>query len=361
MQDGYLRLGSFSTWMRMSVRTWRITGATPTGTESGDRAMKVFSKNLRVAFTGIAIMGCVLAAWSVGAKRRVPFVRKIGEYSIGIYTGTSPFDLSPCGDIKNPVLTAQDVTDVDAEFVADPFMVREDGTWYMFFEVLNRQSGHGDIGLAVSEDGCRWEYKQIVLDEPFHLSYPGVFKWEGEYYMVPETRLAYAVRLYKAEEFPFKWRYVQDLVAGNYLDPTLFNDGQRWWMFAGERCDVLHLFHADDLEGPWVRHPASPVVKLDGDIARPGGPVIRYDGRYYRYTQDCDPTYGNQVRAFEITILTPERYEERPVESNPIVQATGRGWNAEQMHHVDAHYVDGVGWIAVVDGYGTRLVYGLAY
>lgn len=310
---------------------------------------------------GIAIMGCVLAVWFVGATRRVPFVKKVGEYSIGIYSGASPFELSPSPMVRNPVLTAGDVTDVDAEFVADPFMVREAGTWYMFFEVLNRQSGHGDIGLAVSQDGYGWNYKQIVLDEPFHLSYPSVFKWNGEYYMIPETRLAYAVRLYKAAEFPFKWTYVKDLIAGNFLDPTIFHDNQRWWMFVSERCDVLHLFYADDLEGPWTRHPQSPVVTLDGNIARPGGPVLNCEGRFYRYTQDCDPTYGNQVRAFEITELTTERYAEKPVDGNPILQATGHGWNAEQMHHIDPHYVDGVGWIAVVDGYGKRFVYGLAY
>jgi len=306
-------------------------------------------------------MGCVLAAWFVGATRKVPFVKKIGEYSIGIYVGANPFELSPCPQARNPVLTARDVSDVDAEFVADPFMVREGDTWHMFFEVLNRRTGQGDIGLATSNDARNWTYQRIVLDEPFHLSYPLVFKVDGEYYMVPETRLAYAVRLYKATEFPLKWTYVKDLVQGNYVDPTVFHDGTTWWMFAGERADVLHLYYAEDLYGPWTKHPKSPVVLLDGDIARPGGPVVRHEGRFYRYTQDGDPTYGNQVRAFEITTLTKEDYEERPVESNPIIAATGRGWNAEQMHHIDPHYVEGVGWIAIVDGCGTSLKYGLAY
>jgi len=323
--------------------------------------MRIRKKTITVIILGVVIAGCILAAWWIGAKRRIPLVKRVGQYAIGIYTGASPFDLSPCPGIANPVLTARDVTDVRAAFVADPFMVREDGLWCMFFEVLNEDSGHGDIGLAVSPDGCKWSYKQIVLDEPFHLSYPNVFKWKGQYYMIPETRLAYAVRLYRAVEFPFTWAYVKDLVAGNYLDPSVFHDNERWWMFAGERSDVLHLFYADDLMGPWVRHPKSPVVALDGNIARPGGPILRHDGRVYRYTQDCDPTYGNQVRAFEITQLTTEDYEEKPVRSDPVLRATGRGWNGEQMHHVDPHYVDGVGWIATVDGYGNSFVFGLAY
>jgi hypothetical protein len=81
----------------------------------------------------------------------------------------------------------------------------------------------------------------------------------------------------------------------------------------------------------------------------------------YRFTQDCDPTYGNQVRAFEITELTTDSYKETPVSHNPILKATGQGWNAEQMHHLDPHQVDRAEWIAGVDGYGNSLVFGFEY
>lgn len=323
--------------------------------------MKKIRQIIIAALVFCVLLTSLVAGWYVGATRRVPFVKRVGEYSIGIYTGKGPFDLLPCPEVDNPVLTAMDVTDVEAEFVADPFMVRENSRWYMFFEVLNKQGAQGDIGLAVSEDGRKWEYEQIVLDESFHLSYPNVFKWKGQYYMVPESRLAYAVRLYKAVEFPYKWSYVKDMVAGNYLDPTVFYDGQLWWMFVSERCDVLHLFYAEDLDGAWVKHPQSPVVKLDGNVARPAGPILEHDGRVFRFTQDCVPTYGNQVRAFEITELTIQSYKEKPVENNPILKATGQGWNGEKMHHVDPHLIDGPSWIACVDGYGKSLLFGLKY
>ncbi len=44
--------------------------------------------------------------------------------------------------------------------------------WFTFFEVLSREYGRGEIGLAASVDGFEWQYRQIVLREPFHLSYP---------------------------------------------------------------------------------------------------------------------------------------------------------------------------------------------
>jgi hypothetical protein len=74
-------------------------------------------------------------------------------WSIGVYCGTSPFELAPPDGGRNPVLTRESVNDVTARFVADPFMVRRSGVWYMFFEVLNDKTEKGEIGLATSRDG----------------------------------------------------------------------------------------------------------------------------------------------------------------------------------------------------------------
>jgi hypothetical protein len=75
------------------------------------------------------------------------------------------------------------------------------------------------------------------------------------------------------------------------------------------------------------------------------------DNRLIRYAQDDAPLYGNQLRAFEIVELTPERYHEKAVLGNPILRASGRGWNADGMHHIDPHPVGQDQWIACVDGY----------
>src|SRR5258706_829709 len=91
-------------------------------------------------------------------------------WSIGIYRGPTPFALT--NDGTNPVLTRDDVTDVTAAFVADPFLFHDGTLWHLFFEVLNHDSQLGEIGLATSPDSHTWTYRHIVLREPFHLSYP---------------------------------------------------------------------------------------------------------------------------------------------------------------------------------------------
>ena len=275
----------------------------------------------------------------VGMKRGIPFVHQKEQWTIGIYTGGSPFDFTGFQGFGNPVLTAEDVTDIPAKFVADPFLVEEDATWHLFFEAYNLSSAQGDLALATSADGKSWEYEQVVLNEPFHLSYPYVFKWEGQYYLIPETYESESIRLYKAVDFPTEWEFVQTIVDGMALvDPSIAHYQHRWWLFASDatnKNDTLRLFFADELMGPWQEHPESPIVEGDANIARPGGRALVYEDRLFRYTQDSDPTYGNQIWAFEVTELSPTIYEERLVSSEPILKADGRGWNKQSMHNID--------------------------
>lgn len=324
-------------------------------------------KHQKVIIIAIALV-CLISGFIsgvyVGKLRGIPFVTKQDEWSIGIYIGESPFNFVSSENVSNPVLSANDVTDVPADFVADPFMIKENSTYYMFFEVMNTWTHQGDIGLAISNDGLKWVYKQIVLDEPFHLSYPYIFKWKNEYYMIPESYQANSIRLYKAIDFPTQWSFVGTLLYGNYVDPSIFRYDGRWWIFAETNPkgnDILRLYYADDLMGPWIEHPESPIIARDANIARPGGRVLVFDSRIIRYTQDDDPTYGNSVRAFEITELTTTSYEEKEVSENPIFKASGAGWNAEGMHHIDPLQIDKNKWIACVDGYKEVLVFGLEY
>jgi hypothetical protein len=277
-------------------------------------------------------------------------------WSIGIYRGTSPLDLAPDPRLPNPVFAREQVTDVASAFVADPFLMHADGTWHLFFELFDRRKWRGEIGVATSRDLATWRYDGIVLSEPFHLSYPFVFEWAGERYMIPETHQTRTIRLYRAEAFPRRWALVHTLMSGErYADTTLFRHADRWWLFTEtspeRRNDTLRLFHADDLFGAWTEHPMSPIVQGDARAARPGGSVIASDQGIFRFAQDCAGAYGTAVHAFRITTLTPTAYAESPVDGNPLLRASGAGWNEMGMHHLDAHCVAPGEWVAAVDGW----------
>lgn len=275
-------------------------------------------------------------------------------WAIGIYGGDSPFAFSPLPECENPVLTRRQVSDVAAAFVADPFMLRVEDCWYMFFEVMNHRSGKGEIGLATSQNGFDWEYQKIVLAEEFHLSYPYVFAWEEEIYLIPESAKTGHVRLYRAAGFPTEWVYLTDLVSGAFADSSIFRLDGRWWLLACTapyQHDVLRLYFADELSGPWIEHPLSPLVTGDPRIARPAGRVLVDGDRVIRYAQDCYPRYGSRVRAFVISGLTPTRYVEVEYRNSPILTATKQAWNGRGMHHIDPHLMPNGRWLACVDGH----------
>jgi hypothetical protein len=281
------------------------------------------------------------------------FVRRLSHvWSIGMYSGPSPTLLASCPGGVNPVLTAAHVSDRRADCVADPFMVQGHDGWYMFFEVLQFR-GKGEIGVATSADGLHWRYQQIVLTEPFHLSYPYVFEWKGEYYMLPECSRSHSVLLYKASDFPTQWSCVGSLIKGmSCTDSSIFRYQDTWWMFtATNRSETLRLYYAEELLGTWKEHPCSPIVSGDRRRARPAGRVIVLPDRILRYSQSCYPHYGLQVHAFEVVTLTRQNYKERPAVGTAILRSSGNGWNACGMHHVDPHELPNGEWRACVDGW----------
>ena len=274
-----------------------------------------------------------------------------GPWSIGIYEGTSPFELYDPQDISNPVLTGEDVDDMNASFVADPFIVIKDKKYFMFFEALSQETSLGVIAYAESDDGKHWDYKKVIITENFHLSYPYAFEWNNNYYMIPESNKDLSVRLYKAVSFPKKWEYIGNLLSGYpYKDASVFQYDKKWWMFVSTGYhNILNLYYSDNLLSGWRPHPMNPIIKLNRNIASPAGRVIVYHDKPYRFTQSTDPSYGIHVFAFEITKLTEKLYEEKIVSEIPLITKTGSGWNAEGMHHIDPHKV-GNKWIFAVDG-----------
>jgi hypothetical protein len=273
------------------------------------------------------------------------------QWSISVYTGQSLATLAPADATGRPALTGRDATDLPGRAVADPFLLVKDGAWFLFFEIWNADTGRGEIAYASSANaGASWTYQASVLREPFHLSYPHVFVWNGAVYMVPESRQDRAVHLYVADDFPRGWRRVSTLVRGAYADATIVRHDERWWMFAQRGLDELCLFWSLRLETGWTAHDASPLWPGNRSRTRPGGRVLIEDGHLIRLAQDGWPSYGHSLRAFEIRRLSPSVYDERELPASPILRPGRTGWNAVGMHHLDAVRRDDGQWLAVVDG-----------
>lgn len=206
-------------------------------------------------------------------------------------------------------------------FWADPHVVYRDGKYFIFVEEFLYKARRGRIAvIEMSSDGS-WKPPVVVLEKPYHLAYPFVFQWEGEYYMMPDSSWNSTVERYRCVDFPYKWELESVLMKGlRAPDPTLFHHEGLWWLFVNavevpgsSSYDELFLFYADHpLSQEWRPHPCNPVVS-DVRRARPAGGLFRYNGGIYRPSQDCSITYGYGIRISEVLALTPKYYEEREV------------------------------------------------
>jgi hypothetical protein len=274
-------------------------------------------------------------------------------WSIGVYTGESPFILKEYND--NPVLSAKDVKDKYIYFIADPFLFNHNNKTYMFFEMLNAKTGLGEIGVASSMNCTQWSYEKTALSEDFHLSYPLVFKWKQDYFMIPETMQKNAVRLYISKKFPYEWKHEMNILEHKpYRDSTIFYYNNKWWLYTTYDDYNLRLYYSDIIISKnWYEHPSSPILK--GRYARPGGRVIFYNNRIIRFSQDSFPYYGCRVIAYEVKVLTTTEYIEELIEPNPFMAPSGKGWNKSRVHHVDCYEMESNKWVVAVDGFSEEI------
>jgi hypothetical protein len=233
---------------------------------------------------------------------------------------------------------------------ADPFLVQHENRYWLFFEEFLYATGRGRIAVREWRDG-RWCEPQVILERPYHVSYPFVFSWENEWYMVPESLESRAIELWRCEEFPHRWRFEQNLMEGvRAVDSTIFERDGRLWMFscvAAEGAvanDELFLFHAATPFGPWCPHRRNPVVS-DARHARPAGRVVNSQGIWLRPAQDCEGRYGKRIHLREIVTLNPRDYTEKRYATIEPNWAPG----LEAMHTWNR-----AGNLTVVDGFRRR-------
>jgi hypothetical protein len=203
-------------------------------------------------------------------------------------------------------------------FYADPCGLKSSNGYDIFFEEYQYKQAKGVISYTNYTNGVFTKPK-VVLEEGFHLSYPFLVEDKGCVYMIPESYEANRVMLYKATEFPKKWKMVKVLID-NYsgVDNTLIKHNKTWWMFSSDRNNGsshnLNLFYADDLMSTWTPHPSNP-IKTDIRSSRSAGKPFIYNDNIYRPSMDYSEKTEGSITINIITSLTKSEYGENAIKS----------------------------------------------
>jgi hypothetical protein len=206
-------------------------------------------------------------------------------------------------------------------FLADPFVITEAGRDYCFVEDYNFKIERACISVYEIEEKKAVRLGEAIA-EPFHMSFPYLFRFKSKLYMVPETYENKDIRLYECVKFPLEWKLCKLIMSGiSAVDTMIFEHGGLWWLFTNialsssdnEHCSELSIFYSENpLSENWRPHLKNPVI-VDPTKARNAGILFGKDNIYrvsqrYGFTQ-----YGKGFSINKICLLTASSYEEQQI------------------------------------------------
>lgn len=206
-------------------------------------------------------------------------------------------------------------------FFADPFVITKNKRTICYVEDYCFREGKGCItAIELFEDG-NYIVLGPVIKEPFHMSFPFLFEYQTELYMVPETTNSNSIRLYKCTEFPLTWKYQRNIFSGvNAADPMIFKCQGKWWLLCNmdaggnDQCSSLWAFYSESpLSDKWIAHEMNPLI-FDSSIARNGGILDAESGFPIRCRQKQGfNAYGKELTLARIKELSPSSFSEEDI------------------------------------------------
>lgn len=255
--------------------------------------------------------------WSIGYKTVENPLREIRPSKINIFSHDS----------------LNKLTGNSTRFLADPFLYYEEEIYYIFFEHQGK-AGPAKIGLLKSNDGFNYSYEGNVINENFHLSFPQVFKYEEEYYILPESAAIGHVVLYKAINFPYEWEISDTLIRNIRLkDPAILLSDSLNLITGIDENWTQQIFKSDSLLGNWNK--VNSFKSRKGNEIRPAGNFFSMNGEWYLPFQNNKEGYGTGVSLYK---LKKEKFEK--VIPDQLFKSKSISWFSRGMHHLNINKLE---------------------
>lgn len=185
------------------------------------------------------------------------------------------------------------------KWFADPFILDVDqNNIKLLVEEFDNNVGRGRIArLNISKKNNEINECSIILDLPTHLSFPAIYRVDGEIYVHPENSASGASYIYRYDMITDKLIEPKLIVNEPIADAIIRKDGDLYHMFATRVPDTngctLHKYSSKNLFGIY-QHFAKETYK--NNTARMAGMfLISSNGEIIRPAQDCSSEYGKAV------------------------------------------------------------------
>jgi hypothetical protein len=205
-------------------------------------------------------------------------------------------------------------------FWADPFGIKLQQHYYIFFEEFDKETQYGNISCLILDERKKIVSKEIIIDEKIHFSFPQVFFFKDNYYMLPETHQKHKLSLYTATKFPNKWEEKYTLLNLPCVDSLLFFKQGIWYLFysiIGSK--YLFLRKNSNLTDNW-ENCIEETINTNPFNARNAGSIIIHNNKNFRVSQNCISTYGKSIVINEVDEISENNFSEKIVKEIKMKQ-----------------------------------------
>ena len=194
---------------------------------------------------------------------------------------------------------------------ADPFLFEKDNKIYLFCEYTNENKSKSYIAykelFPVEEK--KWS---LAYEFSGHTSYPCIFEFKDNLYMIPETVFANEIVVLKFDFSSKKWKQHSTLLTGKNCPDTTFIeiDGLPYIFIYEIKAHNERYLHLSLLDEE-LRNIKNDIIveKYNCPDGRPGGNCIKVDNKLIRVVQPGINHYGERL-SFRQFSFVDDKYEE---------------------------------------------------
>lgn len=186
---------------------------------------------------------------------------------------------------------------------ADPFIldVTNDEIHVLveeFCEPLQR----GRIARLILDRGTYMlKKKDVVLEQPTHLSFPAIIRKDGKVFIYPENGENKELNLYQYIPESNECIKVETILSEAVADAVITEIDDKKYLFCTKQPNpngnVLYVYQKDS---SGLFQPREEYT-FEEHVARMAGDFFTYNGKLYRPTQECNIQYGHAVALQEVT------------------------------------------------------------
>ena len=240
--------------------------------------------------------------------------QKIMQYSWDIAYGVYNPEV-----IKNG-LKSSDLNVINNPFknkwFADPFILEENSKSIQFLvEEFDYSIKRGRIArLLIDKQDCKIKELSIILDLPTHLSFPAIYRMNGNVYVHPENSASGSSFVYLYDQKVDKLIDPKLILNEPITDAVIQKEKDHYYLYATKIPEsngcFLYKYKSSNLFGPYQY-----ICKefYDKNTARMAGMFLEDEKRQIRPAQNCFGDYGKEVILFngheELCRLKPFSYK----------------------------------------------------